>query len=82
MPFDAFLLHHIFLFAKNASHFFYRKQKNVVYLFALCEMVAKTFFYYFKKYISKVKIAIITIVKKQLKKTFFVVDKLYQKWYT
>jgi hypothetical protein len=31
----AFLLHHIFLFAKNATHFSYRKQKNVVYLFAL-----------------------------------------------
>jgi hypothetical protein len=37
----AFSLHHIFLFAKNATHFFYRKQKNVIYLFALCEIGAK-----------------------------------------
>jgi hypothetical protein len=37
----AFLLRHIFLCAGIASQFLYRAQKNVVYLFTLCEIGAE-----------------------------------------
>jgi hypothetical protein len=44
------------LFAKNASHFFYRKQKNVIYLFALGDILPKFAEMYEKVYKIRVDI--------------------------